>query len=597
MRDAVQEGFLERLRSESSIVSIISEYVPLKRKGRNHWGCCPFHQEKTPSFSVAEDKGFFYCFGCHAGGDVFQFLMKMENISFPEAVKLLAEKLHIPIPEQQRSPQELEREKERQAQFSANALARDFFHACLTKTAYGQEAMAYLQRRGITEKTIEMFQLGFAPPHWDKLATALLRRGVTAQTLLAAGLVQERNRGGGLYDRFRNRLMFPIWDYQGRVIGFGGRVLDDSQPKYLNSPETVLFNKRHVLYGYHLALPAIKQGKQAVIVEGYMDAIAAHQAGLSQVVASLGTAFTAQQAKQLARVATELLFAYDSDAAGQQAILRALHLVKDCGAVLRVVSLPDGKDPDEFLRRHGREPFRQLLQDALPLLEFHLRHALSAQGDGGLTGKVAVVAEMAPLLARADSAVEADGYIRRLAETLEIDEAAIRTEVRKFSSAGMHGRARPLVLGAQSRNAETEALRLLLRFMLEEEALVPYVEAQLPAAEITDAAWSALFSALYAQVQQGPGGVQRWMHALTGEQGAMVSGVAVLPLPEGERLELVDDCIRVMRIAALRRRYEQHRLRADELERLGDSRFLQELAESQRIKHEIDQLHANAFTR
>ena len=596
MRDAVREGFLERLRSESNIVSVVSDYVPLKRKGRNYWGCCPFHQEKTPSFSVSEDKGFFFCFGCQSGGDVFQFLMKVENITFPEAVKLLAEKLHIPMPEQERSPQELEREKARQAQFQVNMLARDFFHSCLTKTNYGKEAREYLKRRGITDETIEKFQLGFAPPQWDKLVSALTRRGIAEASLLEAGLAQERSRGG-LYDRFRNRLMFPIWDYQGRVIGFGGRVLDDSHPKYLNSPETTLFNKRHVLYAYHLAAPTIKQGKQAVVVEGYMDAIAAHQAGFSQVVASLGTAFTPQQAKQLARVTTEMLFAYDSDNAGQEAILRALHTVKDCGAVVKVVALPDGKDPDEFLRRHGEDEFKQLLQDALPLLEFHLRYALRKQDTGTLAGKVAVVSEMASLLATADSAVEADAYIRKMAEMLEIDETAIRAEVKKSSgnTSGRVGRA--IVVNKQSRNAEQEALRLLLRFILEEESLISYVEAQLPEEDLEDPVWRDFFSALYMQQRQGEGSLQRWLYSLQEKQQSLISGIALQPLPEGDRISFVDDCIRTMHIAALRRRYEQHRLRADELERLGDSRFLQELAESQRIKHEIDQLHANAFTR
>ena len=287
MKDAVFDEFIDRLRTESDIVSIVSDYVSLKKKGKNYWGCCPFHGEKTPSFSVNPEKGFFYCFGCQNGGNVFNFLMKVENITFFDAVKLLAKKVNIPLPEKEKSPRELARDKELNELFHVNELARDFFHACLTKTNFGKPARDQLVSRGITAEFIDFFKLGFAPPTWDKLSLTFSQRGIDLDILLKSGLSAARTSGDGVYDRFRNRVMFPISDVRGRVVGFGGRVLDNSQPKYLNSPETLIFNKRHVLYGFDSAYKHIREAGQVVIVEGYMDAIALYSEGIKNVVASL----------------------------------------------------------------------------------------------------------------------------------------------------------------------------------------------------------------------------------------------------------------------------------------------------------------------
>ena len=292
------DDFVDKLRSQADIVNIVSEYVTLTKKGRNYWGCCPFHQEKTPSFSVAPDKGFFYCFGCQAGGDAFRFLMRIENIGFGEAVKLLAQKLNIPVPENERTEAERQKEKEREAIFHANALARDFFHACLIKSPLGINALAYLVERGISVETAQSLKLGFAPDDWAKLSIALQNRGVLPEILVKAGLSIPRTQEG-VYDRFRNRIMFPIEDIRERVIGFGGRVMDGSQPKYLNSPETPVFNKRTVLYNIPRAYRAIKEAGYAIVVEGYMDAIALASNGILNVVASLGTSFTPEQSRLL----------------------------------------------------------------------------------------------------------------------------------------------------------------------------------------------------------------------------------------------------------------------------------------------------------
>ncbi len=398
----VQDDFVEKLRSQSDIVSIISEYVPLKKKGRNFWGCCPFHQEKTPSFSVAPEKNFFYCYGCQAGGDVFRFLMRIENLGFIESVKLLAQKLNVPMPEKERSEAERLQDREREEILRANELARDFFQACMTKSALGINALAYLIDRGLTAERAQEFNLGFAPDDWEKLSIALQKRGITPDILVKSGLAISRPQSG-VYDRFRNRIMFPIEDIRGRVIGFGGRVMDNSQPKYLNSPETPVFNKRKVLYNISRAYRSIKDAGKAVVVEGYMDAIALATNGITNVVASLGTSFTAEQSRMLLHYAPEIVFAYDGDSAGQNATLRALSIVRSSGAVVKIASFPDGKDPDEVIRKHGPDVAREGIASAAGLLEFQMKQPLLEADYSDLSGKVAVVNKAVPYLAMADN--------------------------------------------------------------------------------------------------------------------------------------------------------------------------------------------------
>lgn len=602
MKDVKHDDFIDRLRSESDIIRIISEYVPLKKKGKNYWGCCPFHHEKTPSFSVAPEKGFFYCFGCQAGGNVFNFLMRIENISFFDAVKKLANKLNIPLPEKEKSSEEILRERELAGLYRANELARDFFNACLSKTAYGKPAREYLTSRGISDSIIEQFKLGFAPPAWDKLALALTSRGITSEILVKAGLVSTRTSGDGLYDRFRNRVMFPICDARGRVIGFGGRVLDDSQPKYLNSPETVLFNKRQILFSFDQAYKFIKDSGQAIVVEGYLDAITAHSAGFKNVVASLGTAFTADQVKLLDRHAKEILFAYDSDAAGQNATMRALATVRERGVSVRVISIPDGKDPDEFIRRHGSQAFSEIVSKASTLLDYQITQALESIDYATLEGKVAVVAKVIPVLASADNAVEINAHITNLSQVLNINEDAIRSEFSKFiatykkdknvnTGKNINNHVNMVRFAQAPNRAIIAAERQLIRLMCEDNALIPYVKEQLEAEDISEGSRRQIINSLYDAYNMGnkvePAA---WSNKLSEEANTELSHIMLIDGQFTDLARVVDDYIRTIRLARLRVLFEQHRLRADELERMGDSHFQEELAESKRINDEIKKL-------
>ncbi len=604
MKISISDDFIERLRADSDIVSIISDYVPLKKRGRNYWGCCPFHHEKTPSFSVTPEKGFFYCFGCQTGGNIFNFLMKIENIGFLDAVKLLARKLNIPLPEQEKTAQELAREKEVAKMYRLNELAREFFHSCLMNTSYGIPARDYLSRRGVNEELIKKFKLGFAPLLWDKLSVAFTNRGIKPEELVNAGLAVARNSGNGIYDRFRGRVMFPICDARGRVVGFGGRIMDNTQPKYLNSPETLVFNKRHILFGFDAAYEAIREAGRAIVVEGYMDAISAHAAGVKNVVASLGTAFTPEQAKQILRCAPEILFAYDSDAAGQNATLRALGIVQGLGAKVKVISIPGDKDPDEFIRNHGSGAFKNLINDACGLLEFQVKQALSGTDFSDLEGKVAVVAKIVPALASSDNAVEVNAHIARISQELEIDESAIRSEVKRYLARRQKDKnvnggkdIRKLKVLNKPTVASETAEKHLIRLLCEDNSLIPYVQAQLQPGEFHDDTRREIIKFIFNAYNMGKNIIDAAVNSeLSETANSEFSHIMLIDIAYEDVTQLIDDCIKTIRLTYLQKLYEEHRLRADELERMGDSRFLQELAESQRIKHEISKLHISQTT-
>lgn len=585
------EAFVERVSEQTDILRIVQGYVPLKRRGNRYWGCCPFHQEKTASFSVLPDKGFFYCFGCHAGGNAFKFISLIENISYFDAIKLQAEKLGIPLPERKRSPQEVAREREIQDLRKVNELARDFFHNCLTMTHMGERGKAYFAGRGIRQETIEEFQLGYAPPAWDKLSTAFLKRGIKQEFLLASGLCAERKQGGGLYDRFRGRVIIPIADERGRVVGFGGRVLDDSTPKYLNTPETVLFNKRKLLFGLDRSHRAIQQEGRAIVVEGYMDAISVFDAGVHNVVASLGTAFTPEHAKKLLHYAPEICFCYDSDEAGQKATIRALSIVRDTGARVRVIVVPDGKDPDEFIRKHGADAFRALVEKALPLVEYRLRYVLSHTNYDTLDGKVKALHEMMPVLAGIREAAVRSEYERRLAQTLMLDEGIVRSELHHYRPEAEDAVRQPIRKAvAKPDTALRKAGRLVIRMAWQDAAVIAHLETIVPLEGIRDPAQREILTFLKAAAEEGRPVDDMSAATLSDEAAAELSRSLVEDLGGRDETEAYDDSLRVLRKAYLNALYTEHSRKANEYAQNGQHEAcLQELNEVNKIKHEMDE--------
>ena len=344
----ISEEILEKIKSQNDIVDVISERVRLRKAGRNFTGLCPFHNEKTPSFSVSQEKQIYKCFGCGEAGNVISFVMKDKNLPFVEAVKYLANRANIPL--EMHNGEKSKSAKKKDLLYRVNVEAAKFFFSNLMNN---QNAKEYFLNRGIKEETIKKFGLGFANDSWNSLMFYLRKKGINDVLLEEAGLISVNKEKGRKYDRFRNRVMFPVFDYQGKVIGFGGRVLDDSKPKYLNSPETLVFQKGTNLYGLNFALKHNMSERYFVIVEGYMDLISLHQYGITNVVASLGTALTINQARLLKRYADKVIISYDADMAGQMATLRGLEILRTAGFDVRVLNIPQGKDPDEYVRSNG----------------------------------------------------------------------------------------------------------------------------------------------------------------------------------------------------------------------------------------------------
>lgn len=424
--------FLQKVRDNTNILDVVGSYVSLKKKGKRYWACCPFHQEKTPSFSVSPEDGLYYCFGCHAGGDVFSFVEKMENLSFTEAVERLAEAAHLDLPQAEVSPEEKRRKQFNDELYHAMELAVVYFHNCLRRTNMGKPGLAYFKRRHLTDETIDRFKLGFAPDSWHKLYGDFRTiKHISDTVLVTSGLVGHKN--GRYYDTFRNRCMFPILNLKGKPVAFGGRVMDDSKPKYLNSPETPIFNKRQLLFALYQALPEIRRTRQVIMVEGYMDAISLHAHGVTNAVASLGTAFTIEQARLLKRYADEVVFSYDMDAAGQNATRRALEIAGTTGLKMRVLHLSEGKDPDEFVNKYGGEAYKEAVAQAIPALDYLFNSLLETHDRTSLEGQHLILNDMFTVLSARGDSFEFNTYIQKMARALKVDEGLVRNEARLFA--------------------------------------------------------------------------------------------------------------------------------------------------------------------
>lgn len=424
---------INQIREAVDIVELIGEYVQLKKQGRNYFGLCPFHGENSPSFSVSAEKQIFHCFGCGAGGNIFTFLMDIEGYSFIEAAKILAEKGNIPLDveinkEQHRSSMPAGSEQ----MIEAHELLRKFYHHLLTHTNEGQEALEYLLNRGFTEEVIEKFQIGYSLDSWDFVSKFLKKRGLSTELMEQAGLIIYREKDESYFDRFRNRVMFPIMDYQGNTIAFSGRALGDDQPKYLNSPETPIFNKSKTLYNFHQARPHIRKKEQVVIFEGFADCISAVRAGVENSVATMGTALTDQHIKLLKRNTNQIIICYDSDSAGLHAANRAANMLQEQGFHIKIAIMPDNLDPDDYIKKYGGESFvSHVIGDSLTYMAFKLRFLrlgkkLNNEGD-----RIQYIEEVLKEISRLPSAVERDYYLRQLSSEFSLSLDALEKQQRQ----------------------------------------------------------------------------------------------------------------------------------------------------------------------
>lgn len=423
------DEILDEIRSRNDIVSTISQYMTLKRKGRNYFGLCPFHNEKSPSFSVSPDKQIFHCFGCGVGGDVINFVKKIENVGFLDSVRLLAEKSGIQLPNDISKAEE-ENIKLKNRVYKINELAAKFYHENLYKPT-SKIAQDYIKKRKLNNATLKSFLMGYASNSSNELLRFLKEQGFTEEELLASCLIGKSDRG--YYDKFRNRLMIPIRDERGRFIAFGGRVLDDSKPKYINSPENIVYSKGRNLFGLNVAKEGIHGPlKRLLIVEGYMDAISLYQRGITNVVASLGTALTDSQGRLLRRNTEQVILGYDADGAGQQAIIRGMEILKSMDIDIRILQISGAKDPDEYVLKFGPEKMVKAMDEAISAIEFKIKVLRANLDLNNVNDKVKFLTEIAKILSNVDNNIEREVYIDRISKVYEISKNAIVSEVDKL---------------------------------------------------------------------------------------------------------------------------------------------------------------------
>lgn len=467
---------IDEVRLATDVVDLVSEYVALKKSGRNFFGLCPFHAEKSPSFSVNPDKQIFHCFGCSAGGNVFTFIQKLEGVSFPEAVRKLAKRAGIAIPEPEVEDRAASQEKE--ALYFVNQLAAEFFQQVLFSEK-GKPGREYMHQRGFSDAALQTFGVGFAPQEWQAFYDHACKKSVNPETLVKAGLVNPREKEGrasGYYDRFRHRVMFPIHNISGRVVAFGGRrIVDDESPKYINSPETAVYHKGHLLYAFPLAKDHLRAQDCLIVVEGYLDVMRMHLCGFNNTVATSGTALTEQQARMIFRHTKNVILLFDSDAAGSSATLRGADILVENGLHVKVATLSAGDDPDSFLRKQAAEAMRDILQNAPDLLEFKTRSAPPATAEATPVSREEQLRSIVATLARMNDALQRQVMVHRMAEKLQVNESALWEEVARLRRASTRlrratpGQANPDALIGQtrpfaerSRAIELELLRIMI---------------------------------------------------------------------------------------------------------------------------------------
>lgn len=479
----IPQEILDEIASKCDIVAVVGEYVPIKRKGVNYQGLCPFHNEKTPSFSVSPSKQIFHCFGCGVGGNVFKFVMDIENLNFIEAVEKLAKRAGVQLPEKELSAGEKRLLQRNERFYQINELTGKYYHKVLTDSKWGKVYLDYLTERGMGQEVIEKFGLGACQTGWDGLYRFLLSREVAPEEMLTLGLVLSRKEGNGYYDRFRERLMFPIRDERGRVVAFGGRVVekDGSPQKYMNSPDTPLFNKGKHLYGLDVAKSNIRGKDLAVVVEGYMDVISCHQYGVNYAVAPLGTAFTNDQAKLLMRSTYQVAIAFDGDTAGSNATLRSLDILADLGAQVRVVNLPKGLDPDDFLKKHGKEAFDQLIFKSQELIVYKIDRLMENINTDGIAGKMKVLMGVLPDVAKIKSPVAQESAIGIISRRLQVTENAILSELKNYSSGKVYQEKPRVEMAAADKKSKKQLADLkregqVFKLLFENQSLIKVVE-------------------------------------------------------------------------------------------------------------------------
>ena len=597
------QSFIDDLKRQADIVRVLSDYVQLKKKGANWMACCPFHQEKTPSFSVSPSKGIFYCFGCGQKGGVLNFVMEIERVTFPEAVRIVAGKVGMPLPEMVEDKRFEAKRQESDEVIQLNTWALEFWERHLGDGgAEGRAAREYVEGRGITDETRAQFRLGYAPNSWDALGSHLKSRGAGLNQIERSGLVVRKETGGS-YDRFRGRLIFPVLDAQGRPVAFGARAMrPGDEPKYLNSPETAAYTKGRHLFGLNLSRDEIRKKKFAILVEGYLDLIIPFQAGVRNVVASLGTALTQEQAKLLSRFAHKVVVNYDGDRAGVAASKRAIEVLLAEDFEIKVLVLPDGADPDEFIRAHGPEEYNRRRGASVPHIQFVLDEAVRERNLRAPAQKAEAVEEVLPFVRAVRHPIQRREYFDIVMDTLRVEEAALRQELwktvgaRASASAPAAGEVRRQFARAQTAEmtvAERRLLELLVSDAELRAALLPHISES----DYEELPSSAVFRALKVLDARGEAVDFNSLSELTAEDPAAADIVPLVLLYEPERAEgeatdvfvaEAESCLLALRLMSYDRRIRELAVEKAAAERAGDedrlARLVMEDLELKRLR-------------
>ena len=576
---------IEDIRQKADIVKVINEYVPLKKRGKNYLGLCPFHSEKDASFTVSPDKQIFHCFGCNEGGNVFAFLMKTENISFLEAVEELGAKFGVSVPKSSyRGPSRDDKDKLYQILILA---AKYFHHNLLSET--GLDARNYLKKRNISEKTAERFGLGYAPADWDRLFQFLIKKGVAPQDIERAGLAIPRSGNNGYYDRFRNRLIFPVFDQRGRVLAFGGRSLANEEPKYLNSPDTLVYHKSDTIFGLSLAKDTIKKSKVAILVEGNFDMITPFQAGFTNTVATMGTALTNAQAKLLDRFCETVILAYDADSAGSVAAEKSIELLKTKGLKIKVAQITGGKDPDDIINNKGQAAFAQIIDQALPYIEFKIKVSLKRFNLSEIESRSRALKAIAQLLAEEPDSYIQKEYVKLVAPILKTDQETILAEIKstKHYKRPTYQNLRRVTEKPSSKVEKAE--NNLLALAIQNPNIFKRLMEELKAGDFVLPKSHEIAEVLFAtNFSEGTDLVHFLLNNLPNQETkTFVSGLLLkIDLPDSKsQTDIVNDCLKVISDNKIEKKVAALKLALSEAEKAGEAQKVLELLSA--IKSEI----------
>ena len=585
MAGCVSNEKISEIQRLTNIVEVINRHVNLKRAGKNYIGLCPFHSEKTPSFSVSPEKQLYKCFGCGEGGTVFTFLMKKEGLSFPEALRILAERARVDIPKRSEKGNA---GNDKTLLYDVNNVAAEFFHKCLLDNK-GTAAREYLHQRGIKENSISKFRIGYTPDGWDSLIRLAKTKNIPSSRLHSAGLIIAKDADGGFYDRFRNRLMFPITDHIGRVIGFGGRSLSGAEPKYLTSPETILFSKGRCLYGLDLAKQFILKDRKALIMEGYTDVIVAHQEGICNAVGVLGTALTVDHIRLLRQWTPEVTLVLDGDTAGQKSSDRSLDILAEEEMEAKVVQLPEADDPCDFILREGANKFMELVNGALDFFGFKVQMAEAKWDLSSHSGKLAAIRELLNTVLKVQNVLRQQLIVKSIAEKMSVEEETLRLELGKLKSAQRPGGTdgdTPIKTGSDS---DYLAERELLGLLLSHNELIREFETEVgPAAFRIENLKEIVHKALEIYHENGQVRETDLTSSFIGSEPAKVLTGITLEYEEGDYRKRFADCVYYVKRRENKKEisYTKERIRnLDINQKQEEATLLREFHEKTKLTH------------